>query len=49
MLVCAGLSPHAAIIIPEVAGDEVEQYFQVYPPGEFQIYYQGKLNKTIPF
>jgi beta-lactam-binding protein with PASTA domain/tRNA A-37 threonylcarbamoyl transferase component Bud32 len=31
------------------AGDEVEQYFQVYPPGEFQIYYQGKLNKTIPF
>lgn len=31
------------------AGDEVERDFEVYPPGKFQIYYQGKLNKTIPF
>ncbi|HBG21962.1 MAG TPA: hypothetical protein DDW83_01760, partial [Peptococcaceae bacterium] len=31
------------------AGDEVERGFEVYPPGEFQIYFQGKLNKTIPF
>lgn len=31
------------------AGDKVEKDFQVYPSGEFQVYYQGKLSKTIPF
>jgi beta-lactam-binding protein with PASTA domain/tRNA A-37 threonylcarbamoyl transferase component Bud32 len=31
------------------AGDQIEKSFEVYPPGEFQIYFQGQLNKTIPF
>lgn len=31
------------------AEDIVEKSFEVYPPGEFQIYFQGQLNKTIPF
>lgn len=30
-------------------GDRVEEVFTVYPPGEFQIYFQGKLSKTVPF
>jgi len=31
------------------AGDKVEKTFTVYPPGEFQIYFQGKLRQTVPF
>jgi serine/threonine-protein kinase len=31
------------------AGDVIEKDFQVYPPGEYQIYFQGELNKTVPF
>ncbi len=31
------------------AGDRIEKSFDVYPPGEFQVYFQGQLNKTIPF
>jgi len=27
------------------AGDQIEKSFEVYPPGEFQIYFQGQLNK----
>ncbi|HHV34670.1 MAG TPA: serine/threonine protein kinase [Syntrophomonadaceae bacterium] len=29
--------------------DEIEKSFEVYPPGEFQVFFQGRLNKTIPF
>lgn len=31
------------------AGDVIERSFEIYPPGEFQIYFQGRLNKTITF
>lgn len=30
------------------AGDKVDKTFTVYPPGEFQIYFQGKLRQTVP-
>ncbi|HAF17656.1 MAG TPA: Stk1 family PASTA domain-containing Ser/Thr kinase [Peptococcaceae bacterium] len=29
-------------------GDKVDKVFTVYPPGEFQIYFQGKLRQTVP-